>query len=242
MTQRQLNLYYYFLFIREHLMSINAKDVIELGCGRGTISLFLADHLGLNLTLVDNNEDAINIAKGAFAEHNTPARFVVDDARNTGFPSESFDLTVSIGLAEHMDDVDKLFAEQYRLLKPGGQMISLNIPRKFSAQSLNAIHKLFKKLFAGYKDSVRKDYYRNSLNPNQYKELATQIGFNDVTLTHVCPFPIYVPVTIKTDRRIARMRKTILKIRNWFQAYPYKTNPILAQGHFLVARKPDNHQ
>jgi len=236
-TQRQLNLWYYFLFIKGHLQKTGAKNVIELGCGRGTISLYLAQYLELNVTLMDNEEDAVAIAKEAFAKHNIPATFHVDDALKTQLPNNSFDATVSIGLAEHLDNVDDLFAEQYRLLKPGGMMISLNIPKKFSIQSLNTVHRFIKKLFGAYKNSVRKDYYRNTLKPQEYAALARKAGFKDVKVTHVCPFPIYVPITMKTDKRITKIRKGILKLRSLVQKYPYKTNAIAAQAHFLVGYK-----
>ncbi|MDP6576015.1 MAG: methyltransferase domain-containing protein [Candidatus Peribacteraceae bacterium] len=237
-TQRQLNLYYYFLFIQKHVSRVNAKNVIELGCGRGTISLFLAQYLGMNLTLMDNEEDAVNISRDAFEAHGLHAEFITGDALDTKLPDESFDVAVSIGLAEHLDNVDDLFAEQFRIIRPGGLMITLNIPKKFSIQYLNTIHRTIKKLVGSYKESVRKDYYRNTLKPKDYKKAAEHSGFKDISITHVCPFPIYVPITMKTDKRLANARKIILKVRRIFQKYPYKTNRIVAQAHFLVAKKP----
>ncbi|HEY4524139.1 MAG TPA: hypothetical protein VJL36_00030, partial [Candidatus Paceibacterota bacterium] len=53
-TQRQLNLYYYFLFIERILKQTRAQKVLEIGCGRGTIASYLAKYLGLRLTLLDN--------------------------------------------------------------------------------------------------------------------------------------------------------------------------------------------
>jgi ubiquinone/menaquinone biosynthesis C-methylase UbiE len=237
-TQRQLNLFYYFIFIRGILEKIKAKDVIEVGSGRGTMSLYLNTYLDLPVTLLDNSSDAIELAKSEFAQRGREAKTVVEDVLNMSLGDESFDAVISIGLAEHFESVDKLFAEQYRILRPGGVIISLNIPQKFSIQFLNTIMRFFKKLAGSYRESIKKDYYRNTVNADGFKVSAEHAGFRDVSITHVCPFPIYVPVSLKTDKRVTALRKIILKFRKIFQKYPYKTNRFVAQAHFLVGYKP----
>lgn len=237
MTQRQLNLYNYFLFIKEVLKKIKAKRVLEIGCGRGTMSLYLEKYLGLETVLLDNSAEAMEVAKNEFAKHGLTPRFYLADALDTKLAGERFDAIISIGLAEHIDQVDKLFKEQYRLLKPGGAVISLNIPQKFSIQFLNNIFRLFKKVIGRYKESLKKDYYRNALKPRDYSLLAKQAGFCDIQITHVCPFPIFTPLSITADKKVAKIYKMILLVRKLFQGYVYKTNPCLAQAHFLVGKK-----
>ena len=238
-TQRQLNLYYYFLFIKNILQQTKAKEVLEIGCGRGTISMYLAKYLGLTTHLLDDSEDAIVVAKDLFNKHGVNAQFYIQDALNTNFPDNKFDAVISIGLAEHLDDVTDLFAEQYRLLKPGGVMISLNIPKKFSSQFLNTIMRFGKKIIGSYKEKTTKDYYRNTLSPKEYANSAKRVGFQDIDITNVAPFPLYTPVDLSTDLFITDINRYILKIRKIFMKYPYKTNKLLSQAHFIVARKPN---
>lgn len=116
-------------------------------------------------------------------------------------------------------------------------MISLNIPKKFSIQFLNTIMRFFKKLFGLYKEDLRKDYFRNKLKVKDFKKKAEEMGFQDVKITHVCPFPIYVPVAMSTDKKITTCNKFILRIRKLFQSYPYKASALFAQAHFLVGQK-----
>lgn len=236
-TQRQLNLYYYFIFIRDILHKVNARKVLEVGCGRSTISLYLATYLGLNVAMLDNQPDAIEIAQKEFARFAIPAEFYVADALHTNLPETAFDATVSIGLAEHLDDVPTLFAEQYRLLKPGGVMISLNIPKKFSVQYLNRPFRLVQKWRGQFYGSIKKDYYRNKLKTKDYVAIAKEVGFKDVEVTEVCPFPVYTPLRREYDKKVTNFNKWILKIRGVFQKYPYKTNRIFSQAHFLVGYK-----
>ncbi len=236
MTQRQLNLYYYFLFIKKILAARGTKKVLEVGAGRGTISLYLAKYLGLEMTLLDDVPEAMALAREDFTRHNVPAEFVVGDALAAKLPDASFDAVVSIGLAEHFPPaaVGQLFAEQYRLLRPGGVMISLNIPQKFSIQSLNWFNKIL------HLDPKRPDYFRNKLKTRDFARLARQAGFTKVTTTHVCPFPIWVPVSPRFDRFITSLRRAHLRLRSLFMSYPFKTNPLVAQAHFLVGEKNEN--
>jgi len=103
-TQRQLSLYHYFLFIKEQLGKVGARNVIEIGCGRGTIGLYCKTYLGLDIALMDNEEDAIRIAREAFASHGLDAQFIVGDALHMDVADNSYDAVVSIGLAEHLDN------------------------------------------------------------------------------------------------------------------------------------------
>jgi len=236
-TQRQLNLYYYFLFIKDILEHTDAKNVLEIGCGRGTIALYLSKYLNLNLSLLDNSSDAIEIAKGEFSKYNQRATFYARDALQTGLSSEYFDAVVSIGLAEHFEDINPLFKEQYRLLRKGGIIVSLNIPKKFSIRFLNTLMRFLKKCVGAYKDSITKDYYRNLLKPREYQASAEKAGFQDVYIVHIAPFPLFTPIKMSTDKKMTSLYKFILRIRSLFQKYPYKTNSLLAQAHFLVGYK-----
>jgi len=239
-TQRQLSLYNYFRFIETYLRDTGAKNVMEIGCGRGTIGLYCKTYMGLDVTLMDNEEDALKIAREAFGSRNLDATFLVADALHMDIPDNTYDAVVSIGLAEHLDNVDDLFAEQYRILKPGGVMVSLNIPKKFSVQHLNIAMRFVKKMLGLYKEKVGKDYYRNTFSAKQYEAFAKHVGFEHTTITHVCPFPVYVPIRKSTDRFVTAVRRLLLKIRSVVMRYPYKTNAFIAHAHFLVGYKPAN--
>jgi len=72
------------------------------------------------------------------------------------------------------------------------------------------------------------------------KELVTifkQAGFKNISAADINPFPIFVPISMKRDLQIAKIYNFIIKIRAFFLKYPFKTNYILSQGHFLVGRK-----
>jgi ubiquinone/menaquinone biosynthesis C-methylase UbiE len=60
--------------------------------------------------------------------------FIVQDAAGIGFPSEHFDLVVSIEVIEHIqpDEIPQFLAEIRRVLRPGGGLVlttpTVNLP------------------------------------------------------------------------------------------------------------------
>ncbi len=238
-TQRQVNLYYYYQFIKSIIDKKEYKDAIEIGCGRGTIALYLALYERMNVICNDVEEKAIDIAKQNFSLHKQKATFIVGDAAKLPIPDQSVDVAVSIGLLEHLENYQQILQEQYRILRPGGVMISLNIPKKYSVQKLNNIYRFFLKLFH-VPFPLKKDYFRNSDTPEMYATAAKKENFENVFTLNVNPFPIFTPIPYTCEKYIAAIYRMLLKIRSFFLSYPMKTNYFFSQAHFLVGFKKKN--
>ncbi|MCD4760275.1 class I SAM-dependent methyltransferase [bacterium] len=233
-TQRQFNLFHYFEYIKTLVEKYNVKNCLEVGCGRGTMSLYLNKHLGLQSSLADRSAEAIELAKKNFAKFDAQGEFRNDDAEHLSFEDNIFDMVVSIGLVEHLEDYSKIYAEKLRVLKPGGVMVSLNIPHKFSVQILNKIYRWFLKLFGR---ELKKDYYRNTDTPRDYKRTAEKVGFQDIETFYVNPFPLFTPVPFFIERLITICHSCKYRIRGMFMKYPFRSNSVCSQAHFLIARK-----
>ncbi|NDJ16329.1 methyltransferase domain-containing protein [Myxacorys almedinensis] len=101
----------------------HASDILDVGCGIGGSSLYLAHKFsatatGITLSPVQANR-AIERAKAA----GIAAHFQVADALNMPFADHSFDLVWSLESGEHMPGKAKFLQECYRVLKPGGTFI-----------------------------------------------------------------------------------------------------------------------
>src|SRR3989338_9191432 len=192
-TQRQFNLYHYHRFISRLIAGKDFARGAEFGCGRGTISQYLTIHNGIQMTLLDNSEAGLALARENFVGIGAEADFICADAAASGLPSDAYDLVLSIGLLEHIPDYRTVFREKLRVLKPGGLMFSMNVPGKRSVQNLNDI---YKKIIAPFAPagSIRKDYYRNNDRPEQYLAAAREAGFDNCSLMNVNPYPIFTPV------------------------------------------------
>lgn len=234
-SQRQFNLFHYFELIKKIIEKDNCKRSLEIGCGRGTMSLYLKKYLNMDVTLVDVEDAAISLAKKNFKYFKVEGNFSVSSAEALPFEKEVYNVCVSIGLAEHFEDYSKVFNEQYRVLKHGGYMISLNIPKKKSIQFLNNIYRKILKISSNKK--LKKDYYRNEDSPENYRKIAEKVGFKECEIIDVNSFPLFTPVSQKNEKRLARLYNLIYKFRGLFLSYPFRASRVLSQAHFLIAKK-----
>ncbi len=97
-------------------------DLLDLGCGPGSISMGLARAISPGrLTGVDLEESQIGIARQEAAKEGVEnADFSIGDATRLGFPDGSFDAVHCHALVEHVPDTRAVLGEIRRVLRPGG--------------------------------------------------------------------------------------------------------------------------
>lgn len=110
-------------FYEEFLAQRASGEVLEYGCGPGSLAFFLAER-GAHVTGIDISPVAIEQAR-AKAEKLGVAdrtRFEVMNAEDLQFEPGSFDLVCGTGILHHLE-LDDAFAELARALKPGGEAV-----------------------------------------------------------------------------------------------------------------------
>ena len=106
------------------LPDLNGASVLEIGCGRGDFSLWLAQKYPLAvITGIDFSDAAVAVALAKLSRQNVNLRFLVDDAENLSFPTATFDHVISCECLEHVPHPEKMVREMARVLKPGGHDI-----------------------------------------------------------------------------------------------------------------------
>src|SRR5450755_3378413 len=97
-------------------------DVVELGCGTGYISAWLA-RLGARPVGIDNSEAQLETARRLQREFGLEFPLVHGNAEDVPAPYASFDLAISEYGASIWCDPYCWIPEAARLLRPGGQLI-----------------------------------------------------------------------------------------------------------------------
>ena len=103
----------------------NAK-VLDVGCGFGGTSRYLAKKLGANAEVTGITLSPMQVKRGTelAKEQGVPnAKFMVKDALEMDFPDNSFDIVWACESGEHMPDKKKYIDEMMRVLKPGGKFV-----------------------------------------------------------------------------------------------------------------------
>jgi ubiquinone/menaquinone biosynthesis C-methylase UbiE len=167
------------------------RRVLEVGCGRGSLSAYFAD-AKWDCTLLDLSPAAIDVAKSAFAAHGLKAKFDVGDCLALPYPDLSFDLVFSIGLLEHFEVIGRVIDEQVRILAPGGLFIGYVVPnipdsvQKEYAWFCNLLKALSPTKAAAQKIPI---FRSNAMSPN-YLASMVRAGLNNLGASGTYPLPM----------------------------------------------------
>ena len=83
-------------------------NILELGCGSGLMSAYLAEKN--KITLLDLSENSLKIAKCNFNKKNVKGEFIRGDLLKMPFKNNTFDVVWNQGVLEHF----KILQEQWK--------------------------------------------------------------------------------------------------------------------------------
>jgi SAM-dependent methyltransferase len=110
-------------------VDVSGRTVLDIGCGSGGIALhILKAHGAAHVTGFDVEEPVIRhaIDRAAMMGETSRASFVQAQPGPLPFDDESFDIIFSKDALLHVPDKDALFAEIFRVLRPGGTFAASN--------------------------------------------------------------------------------------------------------------------
>ncbi len=129
-------------FIARHLGDVKGKKVLELGCGLGEASVYLATQ-GANCIASDCSPGMLEAVRKLAAINRVEVETAVVDAENIPYPDATFDIVYAGNVLHHLPDRARCLAEIRRVLKDGGQFCVweplrhnpvINVYRKLASQ------------------------------------------------------------------------------------------------------------
>ena len=109
-------------------------DVLDVGCGTGSLSLLLAT-AGHRVTGVDLAPRMVEQARQKLAGAGLPGRFLVGDAVVPPIGDEAFDVVLSRHLVWTLPDPEAALREWTTRLRPGGRLVLVEGRWRESGQS-----------------------------------------------------------------------------------------------------------
>ena len=108
--------------IMEWLKDVRDKEILELGCGLGEASTYLA-LCGANVTATDLSSGMLEVANKLALKNGTSIKTIKCDADSLPFPDNQFDIVYCSNLLHHVD-IEITVKEIYRVLKNGGVFVA----------------------------------------------------------------------------------------------------------------------
>lgn len=195
-NQIQLAFRRHWILFEELMQGCGYKTCLEVGCGRGSISSYFAEH-GFDCTLLDASEHVLETARSVFETNGHRADFIHADALAMPFEDSRFDAVVSIGLLEHFEEIKPLLSEQWRVLKPGGMFLGYVVPER--PDNIQRSYRWINKCLAGCakifskntKNAVQKsDVYRSDYGSERYVPVIEKLGVQELNVMGVYPLPM----------------------------------------------------
>lgn len=181
------------------------KNILEIGCGHGGISVFMALNGAKNVVGIDLSQRDLAIAK-KFAKQTAskldkdltlPVKFMEMNAYDMTFEHNSFDIVFADNVFEHFMEPQKVLEQCYKILKPNGLVVvpvfssiwskyalhlknGLKVPWAnlvFSEQTIcNVMVRLSKE-----DPNISKRYPGVNENPKKVRDLRRYKDLNDIT-------------------------------------------------------------
>lgn len=152
--------------------------VLEVACNMGTTSIELAQRFGCTIYAIDMDKNALTKARQNVAAAGLQDKIQVLDANATKLPfaDEAFDVVINEAMLTMYVDKAKsrLINEYYRVLKPGGHLLTHDI--MFTHEHLEAV-----------RQTQLEDVVKSNVSPmtrTAWKALFVANGFQSVNTHH----------------------------------------------------------
>ena len=105
--------------LKQVKLDLNNRKVIEVGCGTGRNTVWLAERAA---SIVGLDFSKAMLARARTRVNDRRVRFIQHDARVTWpFADSSVDVVIAMLILEHVEHVETVFAEAARVLTVGGE-------------------------------------------------------------------------------------------------------------------------
>ena len=230
----------------------NGGKVLEVGSGRGTLSMYFSQH-GWDTTILDIVPEVLESAKSQFDSQGLAVETIVADCMKMPLPENSFDVVFSIGLLEHFSNPEDVLREQVRVLVPGGLLVSYVVPEPAGEciqHSYDWINDLLRSLLADSgqvrTQAPKAEVFRSDFRAPLYESILSDFGCQGVGSSGTYPLPMIswstdFPFTLLPPEAeevlMVKLRDLLSKREAAGAAHPWLCEEEEGQAFLVWARK-----
>ncbi len=186
---------------KKNLSQLEPRAILDMGCTIGQSTLPWVDaYPQSEIHAIDVAAPCLRYAHARAEALGMKVQFAQDDAEHSKFADGSFDLIVSHILLHELSykAIHNVYKECFRLLKPGGYMLHLDLPPKKDVDTVTHFH-------IDWDTHFQAEPFVTTLTELDLHEVAAKAGFNKRKT-----FEDYVPTLVPgfdTKRHLFGARK-----------------------------------
>lgn len=178
-------------FLAERWKNLNFSNFLDLGCGLGRHSIYMASHR-FNVTSVDLSDYGINYLNEWSKKENLTIKAIVSNMLSLPFPDNSFDCIMAYNVIYHTDTNGFIATlnEVKRILRPGGELfITLISKNTYSFKNADKKRLLDPNTLLRDEDETEKNVPHFYVNIEDIKKLFADWSF-ELTPVEFCEYNI----------------------------------------------------
>jgi ubiquinone/menaquinone biosynthesis C-methylase UbiE len=159
--------------------------VLEVAPGPGYFAIELAKLGDYKITGLDISKTFVDIARANAVKANVCVDFQRGNASSMPFTSESFDYIVCTAAFKNFTEPKRALEEMYRVLRPGGKALIIDLRRDASEDSISrAVNAMKVGIVNGIitKLTFRFMLLKRAYSRGGFEKLISQTGFNEVQI------------------------------------------------------------
>ena len=204
---------YLEVFNRTMKEDLSGMTIVDIGCAAGVSAALLAQR-GAHVIGIDISPELIKQAGELWPEYADSIEFKVGDAEALELEDASVDYCFFGGVLHHFPEKDRVYQEAFRVLKPGGKLISLE-PNRLD------FFELIEWGIADLRGKLSPNEY--PIDPRQLKRDMLTTGFARVSChntRHDIPVIAQIPLLKKAFNRQKGfwLKRPVLRLVNAFRA------------------------
>ena len=189
------------------------KKVLDIGCGRGRVANHMATYSGASVVGINIDPSQLESAK-QFAAGNGLSKqchFQYGDLNDLPLPfaDNSLDCIYQIQVFSLSKNLEKLFVDMYRVLKPGGKFACLDWVSLKEYDPKNPHHVELMRRIKPLIGAI------GTHSAEEYTELLKKVGFDVITSENASIDGLQAPLIENADRFFTRVTKTINFLVRW---------------------------
>lgn len=187
--------------------------VLDIGCGRGRVASHVAKLTGAQVTGINIDPDQLESAR-RFAMGNgleTQCQFKIGDLNEIPFPfgDNSLDAIYQIQVFSLSKNLEKLFRELYRMLKPGGKLACLDWVRLAKYDEQNPHHSSLMKRIKPLIGAI------GTPSAEEYVAFLKKAGFDVLISENASIDGLQAPLIENADRFFTRVTRLTNLLVRW---------------------------